>query len=475
LAGDLHGVVLGGRYRLVALIGSGGMGTVWEAEHVEIGHKVAVKLMHAEATRDADRVARFRREAHVAGNLGHDNICNVLDIGFSDEHGLYLVMPLLRGKSLAAILDELGSLPIARALDITAQVLDALGAAHAAGIIHRDLKPDNVFVGRVGDREDFVKVLDFGISKVSAAVEGSQPLTQTGIVLGTPDYMAPEQARGRKDIDARVDLWAAGVMLYQMLTGERPFPGESANEIIVKIVTEEFTPLAALRPEVPADVQALVNRAMARNREDRFPDASSMRAAVQAAMATGRRSATGSRPVETPAPAPTPPIAPSIPTREGAPPAAGSSGGSISTPLASEILRAVDPDGAPAGRGAARWIFAVAAILALGVLLAFLATRRPAEGPSVSPGPAAAPSPALPAAVPAPVAAPTTPTPVAPAQPAPAAAAPPPATNLPEAPATPAEARVPAKRRPPVKTTRTTRTKVITLPDGTTFETSNNP
>ncbi len=474
LAGDLHGVVLGGRYRLVALIGSGGMGTVWEAEHVEIGHKVAVKLMHSEATRDADRVARFRREAHVAGNLGHDNICNVLDIGFSDEHGLYLVMPLLRGKSLAAILDELGSLPIARALDITAQVLDALGAAHAAGIIHRDLKPDNVFVGRVGDREDFVKVLDFGISNVSAAVEGSQPLTQTGIVLGTPDYMAPEQARGRKDIDARVDLWAAGVMLYQMLTGERPFPGESANEIIVKIVTEEFTPLATLRRDVPADVQALVNRAMARDREDRFPDAASMRAAVQAAMAAATRSATGPRPEVQATPTPTPPVAPSMPSRLGAAPAAGSSGGSISTPLASEILRAEDPEGAPAGRGAARWIFALAAILALGVLLAFLATRRPAGGPSISPGPAAAPGPALQPPVTPPVTAPTPPTPVAPAPPAPATAASPPATDLPATPATTAKVRVPAKRTP-IKTTRTTRTKVITLPDGTTFETSNNP
>ena len=453
-------MVLGGKYRLVRPIGAGGMATVWEAEHVEIGHKVAVKLMHPDTTRDAERVARFRREAHIAGNLGHDNICNVLDIGVSEEHGLYLVMPLLRGRSLAKILDELGTLPIDRALDITAQVLDALGAAHAAGIIHRDLKPDNVFVGRFGDREDFVKVLDFGISKVSASGdEGSLPLTHTGIVLGTPHYMAPEQARGRKDLDPRVDLWAAGVMLYEMLTGRRPFPGESANEIIVKIVTESFTPPGVLLPGVPADVEAIVMRALAREREDRFVDAASMRTAVQAALA-----ATQATPTVEPDRA-----APSS-GHVGEAPAASS----VATPFASEMLRPTDPGEASSGRGTARWIFAIAALVAAALLAVFFYTKRPPAPPALAP---AAAQPGLPYGAPIP--------PVVPVSQAPALTAP--VASSPDAPAkTPAPATVrrvdatktappaPAPAKRVTKTTRRApRTKVITLPDGTTFEMSN--
>jgi serine/threonine-protein kinase len=449
--------VLGGKYRLVRPIGAGGMGTVWEAEHVEIGHKVAVKLMHLESTRDAERVARFRREAHVAGNLGHDNICNVLDIGMSEEHGLYLVMPLLRGRSLAKLLDEVGTLPTERALDITAQVLDALGAAHAAGIVHRDLKPDNVFVGRVGDRDDFVKVLDFGISKVSA-VEGSAPLTQTGIVLGTPDYMAPEQARGRKDLDARVDLWAAGVMLYEMLSGKRPFAGDSVNEIIVNIVTEDFTPLGKLRPETPTPVDAIVTRALARDREERFADAASMRAAVFAALAAVAKTPAVSVPVQA--------VEPVRPARG----SGASAAASVATPFASEVMRPSDPDAAPARGGAARWIFAFGALLAVSTLAGFLLTTRPRSAPVVAPPPAPAPAlapyvqPMLPPAPPTGRAA------SSPVAPVPA----PPSATLPGAGTTAATTATPTPAKRHTKTTRRgARTKVITLPDGTTFETSN--
>ncbi|MBI2894278.1 MAG: serine/threonine protein kinase [Deltaproteobacteria bacterium] len=277
----MQGLVLGGKYRLLRPIAEGGMGVVWEAEHVQIGRKLAVKLLQTQLAKNPEAVLRFRREAQIAGTLGHDHICPVLDIGETEIGQHYLVMELLRGRSLGETLKASGALAVGRALDIAGQILDALAAAHSAGVVHRDLKPENIFLSRVGGRDDFVRVLDFGISKMTA--DGGQEatsLTRTGIVMGTAHYMAPEQARGHRDIDSRVDLYATGAILYEMLTGRVAYDGESSNEIIIKLATEPFVPPREHRPDLPEEVEAIVLRAMARRREDRFATAAEMSEAV---------------------------------------------------------------------------------------------------------------------------------------------------------------------------------------------------
>jgi serine/threonine-protein kinase len=278
-----EGRVLGGKYRLVRQIGEGGMGTVWEAEHVELGRHVAVKLLRADCATTGVLLARFRREAQIAGRLGHDNVCEVLDVGTAEGGEQFLVLPLLRGEPLSALIAREGPLSVARAIDIGVQVLSGLEAAHQAGVVHRDLKPGNVFITAVGDRGDFAKLLDFGVSKVLA---GSplpvSTLTRAGGVAGTPHYMAPEQARGHRDQDHRVDVYAAGVILYEMLTGRLPFEGDSDNDLLIRIVTEPFKPPSALRPDLPPALGAIVLRAMSRDRDRRFSDAASMRTALQA-------------------------------------------------------------------------------------------------------------------------------------------------------------------------------------------------
>jgi serine/threonine-protein kinase len=228
------GTLIDGKYAIGRVIGSGGMGTVYEANHVELNRKVALKLLHGKYAKSAKIVSRFHQEAKLAGSIEHDNICRVTDHGSSESGAPYLVMPLLTGRSLATMLRDEAPLSQMQVIDIVCQTLLALEAAHKEKIVHRDLKPDNIFVTRVGDRDDFVKLLDFGISKVLEK-ESASDLTSTGMVLGTAFYLAPEQARGSKKIDHRVDIYAMGVILYEALTGSRPFEGETYNEVVFKI------------------------------------------------------------------------------------------------------------------------------------------------------------------------------------------------------------------------------------------------
>ncbi|NMC70735.1 MAG: serine/threonine protein kinase [Myxococcales bacterium] len=284
--------LLEGKYRLLRRIGAGGMGEVWEAEDQRLHRRLAVKLLAQELAADPVAVSRFHQEAEAAGRIGHDNICEVIDLGTTEDGVPFLVMPLLRGRALAELLEETPRFPLARAADIASQTLDALTAAHAAGIVHRDLKPDNLFVTRVGDRDDFVKILDFGISKVMGHPTLGGPaanLTRTGSVVGTPAYMAPEQARGARDIDARVDIYATGVILYEMLTGRRPFEADTFNEVLWKIWNDPVTAPRALRPDLPPPVETVVLRAMARDREDRYGSAREFREELQRALAAARR------------------------------------------------------------------------------------------------------------------------------------------------------------------------------------------
>ena len=285
VAMDLVGSILGGKYAIRALAGKGGMGTVYEAEHLDLGRVVAVKVLPAELAESPESRARFEREVKAAGRIEHANICEVFDCGV-DERGLpYSVMPLLKGEPLSAAIARSGPFPIARALDIAEQILAGLGAAHEAGVVHRDLKPANVFLTCLADREDFVKILDFGISKPirDEAAEGEVAITKSGAVLGTPAYMAPEQARGAKDLDQRVDVYGVGVSFYEMLTGARAVRGESYNEVLWNIWNAPIKPIRGWRRDVPAELERVVLKAMRRDRAARFESAAELGEALRRA------------------------------------------------------------------------------------------------------------------------------------------------------------------------------------------------
>ena len=275
---SLEGSVLGGRYRVGKRLGEGGMGAVYEALQVDIGRRVALKLLHPELSEDAELVARFRREAEASASLGDPNIVQVTDFGHSEEHGAFLVMELLSGAPLASVLANEGKLPPARVAFIAHQVLGALASAHRAGIVHRDLKPDNVFLTSVSGIADIVKLLDFGIAKLIANDGGQR--TATGVVLGTPAYMSPEQARGR-EVDARTDLYAVGVLMYQALSGRLPYRASNYNAILFAIIEETPPPLGELRPDLDPSLIAVIERAMAKEPSDRFASAEEMREALE--------------------------------------------------------------------------------------------------------------------------------------------------------------------------------------------------
>ena len=257
------GSYIDGKYLIRRLIGEGGMGLVYEAEHVEIGRRVAVKVLHAMYTRQAEVVSRFRSEARAATRIGHPHIIDVFDSGTTVEGAVYFVMEFLEGRDLSQTVEEDGPLPAQRAVAIAREICQALMAAHKAGILHRDLKPENVFLIERDGKRDFVKVLDFGIAKTMEAVtDRVGRLTNPGVAMGTPEYMAPEQAAGLQ-IDARADVYAVGAILYEMLSGRPPHEGAHIMEVLTRKATVAPTPLSVLRPDVPRDLESLVMRTLA--------------------------------------------------------------------------------------------------------------------------------------------------------------------------------------------------------------------
>jgi len=276
----LIGQVLGGKYRALRILGEGGMGSVYEAEHVALHRRVAVKVLHPQQAKKKASVQRFQNEAHVAGAIGHPNICEVYDMGELEDGSPFLVMELLQGETLAERIASEGALPFDDIIDVITQVLSGLVAAHEKGIIHRDIKPENVFLTVRPGLPAMVKLLDFGISKVAGAEE--LHLTRTGMVMGTPFYMSPEQARGDRSLDNRVDLYATGVMLYECLTGRRPFHASNYNALLMQILTTDPRPAREVRPAVPEGFEQVISRAMARDREKRYQSASEFQRDVQA-------------------------------------------------------------------------------------------------------------------------------------------------------------------------------------------------
>ena len=271
LMADRIGTVLDSKYELVRLIGEGGMGSVFEANHKLIGRKLAVKFLHPQYASSDEVVTRFQREAQAAAQIGHENIIEVTDMGTDDDDSPYLVMEFLQGCDVKRLIEAEGIQTPKRAAHIMVQALSALQAAHDVGIIHRDLKPENIYLIEKGGNPDYVKLLDFGISKFRALeTDGAKGLTQTGTVLGTPHYMSPEQARGEQDLTPMSDIYAMGVILYQMLTGELPFDAPNYNALLIKILTEEPDPPNHINPDLPEELVKTIETAMARNAQDRF-------------------------------------------------------------------------------------------------------------------------------------------------------------------------------------------------------------
>jgi serine/threonine-protein kinase len=321
---DLLGKTIGGKYVVRSVLGEGGMGAVFEAEHLTIGRSVAVKVLHPSQARKKDAVRRFHQEARAAGAIGHPNICEVYDLGTLEDGSPYLVMEKLVGETLADRIAAEGGLPFEDVIDILTQVLSGLVAAHEKNIVHRDIKPENVFLTRRVGCPPICKLLDFGVSKMiatSGSKEEDLELTRTGMVMGTPYYMSPEQARGDRNLDARVDLYACGVILYEALTGKRPFTAANYNALLLQILSNKPRPARELRPALPAGFDTVIAKAMARNRDDRYPGAADFQKDLQTlrdryGVGAGPGAGAAFRPVLTPMM----PYAPQARQREAAPP-----------------------------------------------------------------------------------------------------------------------------------------------------------
>ena len=457
------------RYRLVRLIGEGGMGHVFEAEHVGIGKRVALKILHAVFSNVRESVERFRAEARMTSRIANPHIIDVTDSGTTADGRLYFVMEYLDGRELSAVMND-GNMSLERSLLIARQIGEALAAAHGAGVIHRDLKPENiVLIERDGIRE-FVKVLDFGIA---LAVDGEKPkrrLTMPGLTVGTPEYMAPEQALDAT-ADERSDIYALGAMLYEMATGQQPYKGETFTQILVNKVNSEPPRPRELRGDLPEEVEALIMKAMARKPADRHQSMGEVVADVAICLATLEKStltAPPSRAAEAPSvpprgDAPTPPArpvlaTPSPPVRTAPvaahrtpppiptavdPTAATVSVSAITGDQISPAVESVDP--VPEKRRSRALPLLLLLVLA-GAAGAYYVLVHSKKQPAAAP----APAPASPTAKPAPA----KPAPAA-AKPAPAVAKAVPAAETATAPAAKPE---PVRAAPPPKTLKQART-----------------
>jgi serine/threonine protein kinase len=275
-----EGAVIGGRYRLTSLIGEGGMASVWRAADDTLQRPVAIKLLYMRTHRDTQSaIDHFLREARLAASIQHRNVIHTVDFGVTEDQMPYMVMELLNGESLADRMARSPMLRMEEVVHIASLTLRGLAAVHDAGIVHRDLKPQNIFLQRDADAV-FPKILDFGISRSLGSSAQSAIATQQGLIVGTPEYMAPEQACGASDIDKRADIYAMGAIIYEGITGRVPFEAESLAELIVKIATTEPASMRALRPEVPLLLSECIAQAMASDREERFADAAVFRKAL---------------------------------------------------------------------------------------------------------------------------------------------------------------------------------------------------
>ena len=280
-AANLVGQVVADRYHVVKKLGEGGMGQVYLAEHVKMGRRSAIKVMNPSMVHDPDAVARFNREASNASRITHPNVCAIYDFGETPDGLIYLAMEFIEGEPLTDLLERDGALPVPRAVNIFLQTADALQAAHDLGIVHRDLKPDNIMLTRKKSGGDVVKVVDFGIAKAVGGDQQGQKVTKTGLVVGTPEFMSPEQLSG-DTVDGRSDLYSLALVFYRMLTGKLPFEAATSQEVMIKRLIEEPAKLLQTRPDLtfPAGLQAVIDTALARSPVDRYQTAAKFAADV---------------------------------------------------------------------------------------------------------------------------------------------------------------------------------------------------
>ena len=283
---NLVGKTLQGHYEIVKKVGEGGMSFVYLANDIATRERYAIKVLSAALSQDANAMARLRREAALGMRLAHPNVCHIIRLGETEDGLVYVVMPFVDGEILADRTNRFGNLQLAEVSRLLKDIATGLHVAHELKIVHRDLKPENVMVCQRPDGSEYAVVLDFGLAKERKAGTELQKLTATGIILGTPEFMSPEQLRG-KPLDPRTDIYSLGLMVYEMLTGKLPFTGRTQQEMMIARLRSEPTPLRKMRPDldIPESIERVVNKALQRNADDRYQTALEFADAFAAAAA----------------------------------------------------------------------------------------------------------------------------------------------------------------------------------------------
>ena len=275
-----EGDILAGKYRVERILGTGGMGMVVAAHHIQLDERVALKFLLPAAIANMESVARFIREARSAFKIKSEHVARVTDVGQLENGSPYIVMEYLDGKDLAAWLIEYGAMPIPQAVDFVLQASEAIAEAHAIGIVHRDLKPANLFCVQRSDGQPSIKVLDFGISKVMNQTAQMHAMTRTNGLVGSPLYMSPEHMKSSKTVDARTDIWSLGIILYQLIAGHPPFEGEAVTELVLKVATEPPIPLRNFRPDAPEGLEKVLGKCLEKDRNKRYQTIGEMAVAL---------------------------------------------------------------------------------------------------------------------------------------------------------------------------------------------------